>query len=1313
MPPIKYGNTVLDASASASAQGWGQVAGHSLVEFKAGAQFKRGIDLELGLDAIAGLDASFRKFIAAQAQGEARGTLRLKGQIQVPMNLFEEAGAAVRLQAVAELAAGVQLSLGLSIGDFILLAEQDPKLKGLPAKLFRAFMEEVTIGGGLYAKAAVSAMAYVNLVVSGRAIAGPSGEPPGFTILAEAGAGLKAGAGFRVFANLNFQNFRRFVGRSIDLVVDEAIDDIGKLLPDTSTQERVILDAFRVPAKIGLRSAYEIGELIATRTVRADAAGRDQISLRSVQVVLEECQRYLLDRAAQAGLHAIQDALTAANLTTAQWDALATQRQRLAQRLLAMPADPFVNLDTNRAYWLALVNDALKLGAAVAAVVPGDAYIHAAAMVWAGSQLLFSGMERVTEASAAFSLIGLSPQGVHAAFTGALAAQPPLPDLLAVKTYINTKIGHPADATLTKDDLALFLAKSEVLDTAIKYFPDVQVLLDIFRSQLGQDVAKLLLTSIGGIVTDTASGQVDARATLVALLDALRTFIRSTLDTTLLPAVRECLGDRGDLRLYFEEVMVPALRLSTDVTFEQALAWNQGSADPSTLKEALSSVLMMLVGRSLVVTLDVITAEAQKKVRDLFYQLADHVDDPGGLVTVLQPLAGAQTAEVIEIVQDALKIGGDVFGPWPDDTRARVRGLLYEIIEPLPPGTPADFMAQLRDGLFLPNPDAARALADELLGLTGKHLQDFLTRVLARLAELMLEDLQAVIESIEQAVRGWITAIEQTAEMLRQRLADLVREIAALAAQVEAAFDEAADKFESLLGLLGGSDSRSRLRADLTTAAVDAADHLLRQDWLYRNVLPGWARDIARNVMKDAIRGAMNNAIMDAIFDAVGDLAWDLEDFLDDVRSLDPHRGLASGISNLLLNRLDDAIRSAFGGRAPGLDVGFRLRIEEIGVDARIDLGRVELPLDRIVAIVRAGIEALGAVEQAVDALAQSLATAFAAELQINEKESERARVEDERAAVDEQVQATMSAQREITIVEPAPGAVYEGDLTVTVHLTGVPSAFLGLGADTQPRVHVWLNHDLLPLTSFTVEERGATEAKPGVGLADGKRPVFAPGQSVDNWGRTLSAPRSASRMALDRPVAHWASGQGVVQRRSALAVTLPAPRTAPPTPPAQQAARVTLTGAGSLARRTGLKPAAGASLSGRKLTATQIRGVESELPPGLTLTLHVALSDLDDGFNTLVVAIVDGRGQRVQQTVSFIASSPLETKQERREPRLVGRPERGRAMPRPRAATGKGWRPPAAARTVKLTRAIEAVQARRPDPRRVVEPGHPKGLAL
>ena len=42
-----------------------------------------------------------------------------------------------------------------------------------------------------------------------------------------------------------------------------------------------------------------------------------------------------------------------------------------------------------------------------------------------------------------------------------------------------------------------------------------------------------------------------------------------------------------------------------------------------------------------------------------------------------------------------------------------------------------------------------------------------------------------------------------------------------------------------------------------------------------------------------------------------------------------------------------------------------------------------------------------------------------------------------------------------------------------------------------------------------------------------------------------------------------------------------------------------------------------------------------------------------EDGVNTLVVAVVNGLGQRVTKSVSFLASAPLQPKDKFKQPRL------------------------------------------------------------
>src|SRR6185295_13236728 len=131
MPDVNASRSILNASANYQAEDWGSVAGSAGLDFRASAQLKRGFDLELGAQALVGLDANISKFLSVDVQGHASATARVRAQVQVPLDLFDEAGLAIRLQAVAEAAAGIELGIGLDVGDFLALAGEDPRMQGL------------------------------------------------------------------------------------------------------------------------------------------------------------------------------------------------------------------------------------------------------------------------------------------------------------------------------------------------------------------------------------------------------------------------------------------------------------------------------------------------------------------------------------------------------------------------------------------------------------------------------------------------------------------------------------------------------------------------------------------------------------------------------------------------------------------------------------------------------------------------------------------------------------------------------------------------------------------------------------------------------------------------------------------------------------------------------------------------------------------------------------------------------------------------------------------------------------------------------
>ena len=547
-------------------------------------------------------------------------------------------------------------------------------------------------------------MAYATLVVAGRAIKGlNAGEDPGFSIIAEAGAGLKAGAGFRVFFNAGIKNFPRFIGRSTDLLVDERLAAMAHRMPAGAPETR-LLAAFQAPAKIAFRLAFEIGYFIANEPIPTDAAGGRKISLRACQVILEESQRYLLDRIVGSAIDEIRNQIETrlAALNAAAQQTAMPAVQAFGRQLVAIPSEPF-RLE-NAAYWA----DTVDAGAvAIAAVAPGSqSTLKPAALLWSAIELLSAAMKRIAQPSAraSFNLAGLRTGQAAAAFSGPVSASPPP----VLRPTLEQLIGVNAGDPILQQALVTLLAR-EGFALAQQTFPEINDFIAIFQGPIGGTAAAtatLLLGSFGGVVAG-AGGNNDENATLAAFLTGLQDFLESKIDGTLAPVLRSQLAGTPDLITELDEVLLPALRLTVDTALPQLLQWKSGSVNQTTLKEIFSSVLMSLAGRTLVVTADVLSATAEERMSELLLSAADSLHDLHLADHLESALANAgivvDLQDVEELVEEALRVGADVFAPLPTDTRARIRELMYGIIQTLPPGQSTAFQNQLKSSGFIPN----------------------------------------------------------------------------------------------------------------------------------------------------------------------------------------------------------------------------------------------------------------------------------------------------------------------------------------------------------------------------------------------------------------------------------------------------------------------------------------------------------------------------------------------------------------------------------------------------------------------------------
>lgn len=1055
MPTIDESRSLLAAGASYRAGDWASVGTEASLDMLAVADLNRGVDIGAGIEALVRLDGAIRQYLAADINGRAHAAARVRAQVQMPMDLFGEAGIAIRLQAIAEAAVGVELAIGLDIGSFLVLAANDPRLKGVPFELLKIFLDEFSVQGGVMAKAAASAMAYANLVATGSFIK-TGNRQPGFTIAAEAGVGLKAGAGFRVLARFGVDDPRRLVRRTIDMAVDETLRLIASQLP---TDQRPLAIQASTPLKIGFRSAFELGAAIAENGGTYAAGDRGTLALRICQVGLEEMQRVVLERAVTYASGQLVLALRDLPFDSSTWNGAQAERQALAARLSALPDEPFEATSANLSFWNGVISDAVNVTTALGGQ-PTGAVADQLSLIWCGAQLLMKSVERISFTHARVAVVGASPVGSSAAFDGALPVAP-----MAVRTHVNTVLGRRSDADIRQQNAMQFLlsAFGTRLDEVA---PDVAGLLRVLTGQSNAPAAAavgLVFSNLGAFVPGP-DGTVNAESTLLVLRAGLREYVATRIDAELLPLVISATSNNPELHVYLEEVLLDTLRTVIDTVFDAVSDWSSGSASTQrALRELCSSLLMRLFGRSLVVTSDVLMAHALGQMRGQFLHLAANADMSGGIVPTLAGLTGLDRDALADLVEETLEVCADTFAPMPAERRARMRDLMYQMIDTMPPGSGANALEALRSPAMVGNAEAAFELAqllgEEIAGNVIRFVQALLTRIAAALLELLHD----VIEQIQSAVDAWIEGIEVLISELLDTLAELLRSIGELEQRV----DDAADAWlgyasELLGGFVEASGNRSRLRDKIKKAVSDRALDALAVFPGY-DLLPYWARKEIRATVRSFVGYGLNDAVFDPVVDVLRAVSSETAELLDDLRAIEPGDNLAEAIADVALDRIEDAVRDAFGSNP-----GFRIRFDA-PLLGEVDLGRVSVPMGNFVSVLRSVVRSLSSFDNAVSNAAGALAKLLNSEAELVAREDEYRAVMATNAEANDRVAEVRSAASDLYIAHPQAGSALTGLVTLRLRVPGGSPSLLNSEGLSHRRLFVWVNGEELMLDGAEV----------------------------------------------------------------------------------------------------------------------------------------------------------------------------------------------------------------------------------------------------
>ncbi len=677
---------------------WAQVSGSTLVEYKE--EVRRGFDL--GGRIAAGVEALLNKWLNLRLFAEIGGEVTLRAQAQTPLDLFEEAGLAVRLQAIARLAVGVGLDFQLTVGQLIDQLERRPDVRGLPARLLMTLLSEVSLRGELYGQAAIAVMAYLDLVATGSLLS-TEYRPAGFNMVFDYGMGFKAGGGYRLALRAEFARPRRLVVRVTDLLVSELIRAAarGRELGDVE-----------VALRLGTRLAYEVGQRLSDR---ADVTSAE-VSRTAIEIVVQEGQRLLFDRLAQFGRSQMAELLTGPHMR------MEAEAVRLVQSLLsALPADP------SGEQLAELVQAVAKAAPAMPGIERRRAWEQAAAMLWAAYTLRDQLAEHIREEEGRFSPTG--------------AVGRPVPGTIAA--WIN------ALDSVSLEDLAGFLLE-QPLTLWLERQPEAAALLRLFTPALGEtpvEAARALLRF---------QGADDPQEMLRDLLGHLQALVGPRLTAQVDRLMQQSFPGQEEVKALFEYGLIPALEMAVTVVLPQLAETSPGGLDRKETIEALSAPLIPLVGRTVLQIFETIMLAVQQRIADLIQQLADRLDELG-VIRALGPTAGI----LEEPLQAALGVLARELAAFP--LLRETFQSAYKVVSPLEAGAAERFAAQLNRPDWLPQGEEMLQLANALSSLLYRTMGMLTMRILPLMLEAFLRQLLEELQKLIQQVADVLARLREAA----------------------------------------------------------------------------------------------------------------------------------------------------------------------------------------------------------------------------------------------------------------------------------------------------------------------------------------------------------------------------------------------------------------------------------------------------------------------------------------------------------------------------------------------------------------------
>ncbi|SDN00355.1 ubiquitin-conjugating enzyme family protein [Kriegella aquimaris] len=774
---------LMDSNENWNPTDWACADARAEIKGNAKAVLKRGIDFNANAEINVSAAAHIAKFLALDVSTGFDAKIELKAQAQILLDLFDEVGVAIRLRAEAELAAFINVGIGINISDFLELAAKNPLMMKDPIQLelLRAILNEAKFQGGVAAKAAICAMAYANISCTGRLVSKGS-DGAGFYLVGDYGVGLEAGAGIQMFIKVGLENPRRMIGNCCDIAVDNTLKLVEEEIRKTNSEDVKkgieMLWGLRAPTKIAIRTAFEIGVALSEdpnfRIKASDVTS--ELAKRCVNIAIEEAQPYILELILKWAMNQLRVQL---GFDEATWNELLKDTDSVANLLENMPDDPFGTegenkLNSNLKYWSDVILGFEKL----AGDVTGDKsdvefYLS---MVWGATQLslivsYYSKNKRSNED------METTIEPIESV-SKTVEVIPPK----AVSNFILTKLNQGNLSKVAIAQLLQFISSQITEKIEIFIVPDSSTY-DIFSILSGGEIKDNTKDVINQVINDIGSLHLNPKnlITIDSIQKGLKWYMTEKVEKELSEVLEKDVKNTL-LKKMLNEVLIKSLAYTTDYIITTVRTYDAN--DKTLIREACSSVLMRLISRSLVVLTDELLAYTMKETHDTLEAIGNGVGTEKSnpiFNKLIKEDSRIDRAKAETLVSEMFEISSNVFSPIDEEKRENVRNLIYNLLDGMPN------LDQLKNVNNFPGKDQLLELAKHNSEVLKAYVTEFAKQVLAKLGEFILQQITDLVESGKEHAQEWKKYLE---EEINKKLTEIKNELVLSIAKFETRIEE-------------------------------------------------------------------------------------------------------------------------------------------------------------------------------------------------------------------------------------------------------------------------------------------------------------------------------------------------------------------------------------------------------------------------------------------------------------------------------------------------------------------------------------------